>query len=210
MTDATETGAAQGDREHGGKRELRGLLEDAKQAGDKEDPRFGDVVEALEHRGFGALIVLPALLAVLPTGAIPGMGIATGTMILLVAVQMVMRRRHPWLPQRLRRVHLGRSRLEGSLDTAEKGLEKLGPLLKRRLDLFTGTAGTMASALVLVLIGLSMFPLALIPGGNAASGAAALVIAMGLLSKDGLWVLVGLIAAAGALYLATTLPIIPP
>lgn len=34
--------------------------------------RLGDVIARFEDRGFGPLLLMPALIALLPTGAIPG------------------------------------------------------------------------------------------------------------------------------------------
>ncbi|WP_339927585.1 exopolysaccharide biosynthesis protein, partial [uncultured Cobetia sp.] len=56
---------------HANEGNLTGLLEEL----DREiegDISLGDILEHFNSRGFGPLLVLPALLVLLPTGAIPG------------------------------------------------------------------------------------------------------------------------------------------
>src|SRR5262245_28933137 len=62
---------------------------------------LADIVDALDRRGFGPLLVMPALVTILPTGAIPGVPALSGGLICLIAVQIVMGRKHPWLPDRI-------------------------------------------------------------------------------------------------------------
>src|SRR5690606_29673135 len=65
---------------------------------------FRDIVRVLSHRGFGSLMIAPALIALLPTGAIPGIPAVCGAFILLIALQMAWGSDQPWLPQRLQKV----------------------------------------------------------------------------------------------------------
>lgn len=45
------------------------------------DIAFGDVAQSLNHRGFGPLLLAPALITILPTGAIPGVPAISGLFI---------------------------------------------------------------------------------------------------------------------------------
>ena len=58
----------------------------------------GDVVNKFESRGFGPLLLLPALIALLPTGAIPGVPSICGVTLCIICLQMAFGDEHPWLP----------------------------------------------------------------------------------------------------------------
>ena len=55
---------------------------------------IGDIVEALNHRGFGPLLIGPSLLVVMPTGAIPGIPSLCALLIILIAAQIAFGKRH--------------------------------------------------------------------------------------------------------------------
>lgn len=58
----------------------------------------GDVVNKFESRGFGPLLLLPALIALLPTGAIPGVPSICGVTLSIICLQIAFGDEHPWLP----------------------------------------------------------------------------------------------------------------
>ena len=58
----------------------------------------GDVVNKFESRGFGPLLLLPALIALLPTGAIPGVPSICGVTLCIICLQIAFGDEHPWLP----------------------------------------------------------------------------------------------------------------
>ena len=69
---------------HANEGNLTGLLEEL----DREiegDISLGDILEHFNSRGFGPLLVLPALLVLLPTGAIPGVPTTCALFIVLTA-----------------------------------------------------------------------------------------------------------------------------
>jgi hypothetical protein len=79
--------------------------------------RFGDFWYVLEKRGFGPMLAMPAFIASTPIGAIPGVPSATGVTILLIALQILLGRRHPWIPTRLMKVELSAKRLQTTVKT---------------------------------------------------------------------------------------------
>ena len=56
------------------------------------------VVETMQGRGFGPLLLAPTLMVLLPTGAIPGVPTLGALLIVLVAGQLVAGKRTPWVP----------------------------------------------------------------------------------------------------------------
>ena len=70
------------------------------------------VVDTMQGRGFGPLLLAPCLIVLLPTGAIPGVPTLSALLIVLVAGQLVAGKRTPWVPGRLRDVTFERERLQ--------------------------------------------------------------------------------------------------
>lgn len=61
---------------------------------------FGEFWDVMEKRGFGPMLALPSFIACTPIGAIPGVPSIAGVTILLISLQILLGRRHPWLPQK--------------------------------------------------------------------------------------------------------------
>ncbi len=62
---------------------------------------FAEFWDVMEKRGFGPMLALPSFIACTPIGAIPGIPSLAGGTILLIALQILLGRRHPWLPQKV-------------------------------------------------------------------------------------------------------------
>lgn len=174
---------------------LSGVLDRMLQAEDRDPVDLGSVIDALGERGFGPLLILPSLIAVSPVGAIPGMGPITGTLIVLFAGQMLLGADGPWVPGWLRRMSFSRDKLDAAIRRAQKGATWLEVLIKPRLKALSGPAVSKLIAGIFVVLGVAMFPLSLVPGGNAAAGAATGLLAIGIVAKDGLITAFGLAVA---------------
>jgi hypothetical protein len=74
---------------------VRQLEADACSEGEKVS--FESLLFGFGQRSFGPLLLAPALIALLPSGAIPGLSLVTGAIILLIAAQFLFGRRSPWL-----------------------------------------------------------------------------------------------------------------
>jgi hypothetical protein len=157
---------------------------------------LGQLFDAVGGRAHGPLLVLPALLALLPTGAIPGMSIATGTLILLVAGQMALSRDQLWLPPRLARVDIGAGLLHRAVRRGRPMARALGHLFRPRLDPVVQVAGGPVGAAVAAAMGILMWPLAVVPGGAVGPGLAVLLIGLALTTRDGLALAIALLVAA--------------
>ena len=51
---------------------ISGLLDKLVDESDNEKQSAGEIIARFEDRGFGPLLLIPSLIALLPTGAIPG------------------------------------------------------------------------------------------------------------------------------------------
>jgi hypothetical protein len=160
---------------------------------------IGRLLEALSDRSFGVIIILFAL----PNAIIPITWIL-GTPILLFAVQLMMGRQRPWLPQIMARQEISAETFARIASYVVKYLSMMEQWLKPRwnwltTDLSERIIGLWLFFLVLVL----MVP---VPFGNALPAFAISIIAAGLIEKDGAAILVGsLVGLAGTLYVVALL-----
>lgn len=74
--------------------------------------RFPNSGMQWKKRGFGPMLALPAFIAATPIGAIPGVPTITGVTILLIAMQILLGRRHPWLPATIMKIEMDAERIE--------------------------------------------------------------------------------------------------
>ncbi len=182
--------------------ELTELLNHVEQEADGDRETIGEVLDAISNRGFGPLLLVPALLAISPLGAIPGMSVMTGSLILVVATQMLFRDDHPWIPRRLEQVSISHDSLVSRIRQGRPWLRWIEYFFARRLEFLTTGPMHYVLAVAIMLLALAMFPLALVPMGVFIPGLAIAILAAGLTIHDGVLVLLGLGTGAGAVVAA--------
>ena len=145
---------------------------------------LGELVDRLEQRGFGVLILFLSLPAFIP---IPGVAGITGPVIALLGLQMLIGLRRPWLPGPARRKRIGKVSFARFTARMARVLKVLERFCRPRITWLFDNAGNRASGLMLVLYGLLLsLP---IPFTNYLFGLILLAIAIALLERDGLLLL---------------------
>ena len=172
--------------------DLADIMTELANAGGPETMSFGDIIDAFGQRVFGPMLMVPAFIAVAPTGAIPGMSLLTGAVIALVAVQLLFQRRQPWLPDVLTRASLSKDTLKRSVKRADPYVERIDALIKPRLTWLTVPPLQQVLAAACIIMALTMFPLALLPFAVAVPGTAVLLVGIGLATHDGYFAAAGL------------------
>ncbi|WP_110689498.1 exopolysaccharide biosynthesis protein [Salinicola endophyticus] len=158
---------------------------------------LGDIVETFNARGFGPVVLIPGLIALLPTGGVPGVPSLCGIFIALMAIQLVFGRRSPWLPRRLAQRGVSHARWHRITARAKPWTQRIDRLLQPRLTWLLGTLTQRLLALLMMLLGLSMMPLELLPFAAALPALVIVVMALGLTAGDGLMMLLGLLITLG-------------
>lgn len=161
---------------------------------------LAEIVERLDDRARGVLVILFALPNCLPGP--PGTSAVTGLPLVFLMVQMALGRK-PWLPGFLANRTVSREGLEKVLIKAAPWLQWVERLMHPRLSALTTDPvergiGVLGAVLSLTV----MLP---IPFGNMMPAIALILFSMGLIAKDGVWILCGLVAtglAVGLLILA--------
>lgn len=179
-----------------GKHAKQGNLTELLEELDREiagDISLGDILQHFNSRGFGPLLVLPALLVLLPTGAIPGVPTTCASFIVLIAGQLLLGREMPWLPRRLAHFSFEHRRLSHGVERARPWTRRLDRLLKPRLSFMTRGLAYRGIAVLTILLATTMVPLELVPFAAALPAATLLLLGLGLIGEDGLVILLALL-----------------
>ncbi|MCK0715441.1 exopolysaccharide biosynthesis protein [Chromohalobacter sarecensis] len=176
---------------------LTQLLETLDDANDGKTIRLQDVVETFRSRGFGPLITLPALLALLPTGGVPGVPTLCAVFIVLMAVQQLLGRQSPWLPRKLRERGISHDKLHRTVKRVRPWTQRIDKLLAQRLDILLQPVARRLIAVLVIVLALGMIPLELLPFAAAMPALVITVIGLGMTADDGLLLLIGLLLTLG-------------
>lgn len=160
----------------------------------------GDIMFALESRGFGPLLFAPALIAVLPTGGIPGVPTVCGVVISLLSIQMIFGREQPWLPGFIDNIDFDKDKLQKGVDIAEKVTTKIDKVSKPRIQKLSSETAKKAIAVVCVFAALAMIPLEAVPFAVMIPASSIILFSIGLITKDGYFTVVALLLNIATLF----------
>lgn len=162
---------------------------------------LGHLLAGLGERGFGLLFLLLVLPSVVPTGAIPFVSTLFGIPLAIVAGQLALGQKRPWLPRRFLDKEFARADLERLLARTEPYMARIERLLRPRLSMLTSPIAERLVGLVCMLLAILLaLPILF---GNFPPGFAILLMSLGLIAQDGAFILAGLIAAVVAAAIIT-------
>lgn len=158
---------------------------------------LGELLDTVQTRSYGPLLLVPAMVAASPIGAVPGMSVVTGTIIILVAVQLLGGRKYPWIPKRLRDFEFNRERLSATRKKLQPWLEWAERPIQTRMTRLVEPPVEQGIAVVCIALALLFYPLAVVPFGVFLPATAIMFFALSLSARDGLLTLfaVGLTGA---------------
>ena len=176
-------------------RSASSLLEDLLEAFPRERVTFGELVDRLDSRAHGVLLLVMALPMCIPN--VPGISTIFGVLMLLPALQLVLGMRRLWAPARLRAWSFPRSGLTRTLRATIPTLTRIEVLIRPRLSQLTRFPVT-------ILVGLQTLVMALvlilpIPFANWPPGMTVAITALALLQRDGALMLFSIPCALASL-----------
>jgi len=152
--------------------------------GAKDDPKLylGELIHAFGERGFGALMVFFGLINAIAS-PIPGSTTVLGAPLLLICLQLVIRRDQLWMPGWALKSSLPRESYRATINKVRKPLLQIERLSRPRF-------GIMSSEISEVLIGLVTSLLTVIVmlpifGGNLFPSLFVALFGFGLMQRDG-------------------------
>ncbi len=153
----------------------------------------GDLMAALRNRAFGLSLILFGLPNLLP---IPGLPILTGIVLVVLALQIVVGRDVPWLPDRIARATLPRAKLTAVMDRTLPLLASIEKVTKPRFGLAAGPTARRAVGLAVLILAILLIVVPIPWIGSMPQGLALCVFGLGLTERDGVLVTAGFLLAA--------------
>lgn len=170
---------------------LVALLDRVSNSFEEHDVSLDQILAAVGTNAHGPLLVIPALIAIAPTGAIPGMSILTGAILIIVSVQILFSAKKVWLPHKITSRNVSRERLLSAINIIRPYVAKLDYILKPRISFLAEPPSIYLIGVICIFLAATMFPLALLPFAVALPAMAVLLFGIGLTAKDGLVILIG-------------------
>lgn len=153
-----------------------------------------EILEIAGERTFGFLFVLLSLPSALPIPA-PGYSTPFGIVMFLLAVQLIIGRDQPWMPEKFRKQGFERSQVQSLIEKGIPWLQKIELVARPRLTpVCTSRVGQMVIGIAIALMSISM--MIPIPLTNTLPAIGIFVTGFGLLDDDGAISLAGLTICA--------------
>ncbi len=179
---------------------LQSLLQYLLDSLDGDETDLHSVVESFGDRAFGPVLTLCGLFLVTPLGAIPGVPIALGLIIISFALQLLIGRDTPWMPKFIAKIKIKRERLEKTQRIARPWLARIDGLVRPRQSWAAGVFARFLAALIAIILAITLFPLGVVPFGVAIPGIVIIILGLGVTARDGIIMLIGFTLSAMAVY----------
>jgi hypothetical protein len=161
------------------------------------------VLEALGETAFLPVLIVLALIVVSPLSGIPLLPTTMGSIVALVALQMLAGRPRIWLPTVVRRRRLSAARLGAAMPRLRRLADRLDAAARDRMRLLVSPPFDALPKAACAVSGAAMPFLELVPFSSSILGVAIALFATSLLTRDGLFA----VAATAAMGLAALVPL---
>lgn len=165
---------------------------------------LGDVLDDLGDRSYGPLFFILGLIILLPIGAIPGVPIVLGAVLIILAVQFVLGLKHPWMPDRFRRLSISEDKARNAQRRVRPFLRFVDRFVDARVLWIVSRPMRIFAAAAIILLSIAMIPLEIIPFGVAVPGAAITAFGLAIVARDGLVMLIALGFVGGTCWLCAS------
>lgn len=165
---------------------LEQLLARLGQAADGRDTvSLGTMVRAVGTRSFGPLLLVVGFILISPFSGIPGFPTAMGVFVLLIAVQLLLRREHFWLPQWLLRRSVQQGKVEKALKLLMRPARFIDRLLHPRLTVLLRGPSMHLIAAICLVFAFGMPFMELVPFSASGAGVVFTAFGLSLIAHDG-------------------------
>ena len=165
-------------------------------AGDQESVSLGMIIEAVGGRSFGPLLLMVGVVMTSPLSGIPSIPTSMGLLVLLIAVQLLLRRQHFWLPRWLLKRSLARGKLHKAIRWLRPTARFVDRWLRPRLPAFIDGISIYLVAIVCIVIAALMPIMELVPFSAHGAGVALTAFGLSLIARDGLLALFAFVSTA--------------
>jgi hypothetical protein len=165
------------------------------------DISLAELAEGFGASAIGALLFVFGLVCMLPLP--PGSTTVFGLPLVLMAPQLALGAKAPWLPRRVRHRRVPVADLRPSLTKAARWVHRMEAVSRPRLHVLLSPLGQRVVGVVCTILALVL--ILPIPLGNLLPAAAVTVLSFSLIQRDGVIALIGhglAVASAGVLVIA--------
>lgn len=172
--------------------ELEQLLKEINNSAEKtEQISLGDIMHLLGYRSFGPLLLIAGLITLAPLiGDIPGVPTTMGIFVFLIAIQLIFKRKHFWLPEWILKKSVKPQKIKKVINWIYKPARFLDRYLKPRLKIFGEGFAVYVIAAVSIIIAIFMPVMEFIPFSANIAGIALTALGLSVITRDGLLALI--------------------
>lgn len=153
---------------------------------------LNEIVEAFGERGFGALILMIALISLLPWP--PGSKLILSVPIILLSLELAFQRPSVWLPRWALGRSMPRKVFARGVGKAIRPIRFVERLSRPRLPWLTGEAADVATGAACVFLAVMMaLP---VPFGDMLPGVTLILFGLGIMQRDGVVVILAALGTA--------------
>lgn len=153
---------------------------------EKLEVSIREMMDSVGRRSFGPMLLLVGLILVTPLSGLPGMPTLLGLVTFLTLGQILLGRKHFWLPGWLVNRHVPRQKLVQGLELLRPAARRIDRLLRPRLTVLVRGPGLYVMTLACMVIAMFMPATELIPFSSSLAGLALMTFGLAIISKDGL------------------------
>lgn len=176
---------------------LEAIRDDTEQG---ESISVKELMTALNSRGYGPLLIGPALITVLPTGAIPGVPAISALLIIFVSIQILFKKQQPWIPKRFKNTTFSRKKFVSGLEKVKPYTKKVDSFFYPRLQFLVRHEIQPFIALLCIFMSVCIIILGWIPFLAMLPASGILLLGLGLSAKDGLMVSISMVLMGGSIF----------
>lgn len=143
------------------------------------------IISAVGSRSFGPLLLLVGVILFSPLSGIPGMPTVMGLLVLLIAVQLLFRRKHFWLPRWLLKRSVEHKKLQKALKWLGTPARFIDRWIRPRLTLLIRGISVYFIAVICFFIAVALPVMEILPFSASAAGAILTAFGLSLIAHDG-------------------------
>ncbi len=163
---------------------------------------FRELMAAVGRRSYGPLLLVVGLFSVSPATAVPGMTWLSAALTFVIAMQMALGMKRPWLPGGVLDRQISAELLTKGVNGFRPWARRIDAVLKPRLTFLAAAPFVNVIALLCMAAALITIPLGFIPFAPIAPGLVIVLFGLGMTARDGLLLLLGALGIAATAALA--------
>jgi hypothetical protein len=164
---------------------------DADGANSAKTIKLEQILDRIGRRAYGPLLLIIGLISISPATIIPGATTIFATLTLLVAIQLLFHRDHPWMPKFALGMELSEQKLDKFIRFCRPATRTIDRIIRPRLTFLSDQPWVTLIALLVVFAALITYPLSFIPIAPLIPGLAVCLFGLGLTARDGLLLTLG-------------------